>query len=88
MNTREEIQQAFADYRRTRFGGWPWKRSDPVHEREKGRFAVHADGYEEKPKPRRGERSTVRGQPRWAELARRALQEVTAYVLTPDPTPR
>jgi redox-sensitive bicupin YhaK (pirin superfamily) len=44
MNSREEIQQAFADYQRTRFGGWPWGRPDPVHEREQGRFARHADG--------------------------------------------
>lgn len=44
MNTREEIQQAFADYQRTQFGGWPWPVSDPVHPRSKGRFAKHADG--------------------------------------------
>ena len=44
MNTQAEIHQAFADYRRTEFGGWPWKGSDPVHPREAGRFAKHADG--------------------------------------------
>jgi redox-sensitive bicupin YhaK (pirin superfamily) len=44
MNTQAEIHQAFADYRRTDFGGWPWGRSDPVHPRDKGRFALHADG--------------------------------------------
>jgi redox-sensitive bicupin YhaK (pirin superfamily) len=44
MNTQAEIHQAFADYRRTEFGGWPWGRSDPVHPRDKGRFALHADG--------------------------------------------
>ncbi len=44
MNTQTEIQQAFADYRRTEFGGWPWGASDPVHPRDKGRFALHPDG--------------------------------------------
>ncbi|HEY0254123.1 MAG TPA: pirin family protein [Kofleriaceae bacterium] len=44
MNTRQEIQQAFADYQRTKFGGWPWPVDDPVHPREQGRFAKHADG--------------------------------------------
>ena len=49
MNTREEIQQAFRDYENTRFGGWPWPASDQVHPREKGRFALHANGLEEVP---------------------------------------
>jgi redox-sensitive bicupin YhaK (pirin superfamily) len=44
MNTQAEIQQAFSDYRRTEFGGWPWGPSDPVHPRDKGRFARHSDG--------------------------------------------
>jgi redox-sensitive bicupin YhaK (pirin superfamily) len=44
MNTAAEIQQAFADYRRTRFGGWPWPKDGPVHAREEGRFAKHVDG--------------------------------------------
>jgi redox-sensitive bicupin YhaK (pirin superfamily) len=44
MNTRAEIERAFMDYQRTRFGGWPWPSDDPVHERERGRFARHADG--------------------------------------------
>ncbi len=48
MNTAYEVQQAFADYRRTQFGGWPWARPDPVHPREEGRFARHADGRVEK----------------------------------------
>jgi len=47
MNTQAEIHQAFADYRRTQFGGWPWGTSDPVHPREQGRFARHANGHEE-----------------------------------------
>jgi redox-sensitive bicupin YhaK (pirin superfamily) len=49
MNTRLEIERAFEDYRRTRFGGWPWDRDDPVHPREAGRFARHADGRREEP---------------------------------------
>ncbi|HEY6080861.1 MAG TPA: pirin family protein [Polyangiaceae bacterium] len=49
MNTRAEIQQAFADYQRTRFGGWPWPADDPVHGREAGRFAKRIDGGVEKP---------------------------------------
>ncbi len=47
MNTPAEIQQAFADYRRTGFGGWPWTSDGPVHPRSAGRFAIHADGRRE-----------------------------------------
>jgi len=48
MNTRAEIQQAMIDYQHTRFGGWPWPSDDPVHAREEGRFAKHADGKVER----------------------------------------
>ncbi|MBM4389787.1 MAG: pirin family protein [Deltaproteobacteria bacterium] len=44
MNRASEIHEAYADYQRTRFGGWPFARPDPVHPREQGRFARHADG--------------------------------------------
>ena len=44
MNSQAEIKQAFMDYQQTQFGGWPWKQDDPVHAREQGRFARHADG--------------------------------------------
>lgn len=44
MNTRAEIQRAIADYQVTRFGGWPFDDDAPVHERDAGRFAKHADG--------------------------------------------
>jgi quercetin 2,3-dioxygenase len=44
MNTSSEIQQALLDYGRTQFGGWPWNSNAPVHPREQGRFARHADG--------------------------------------------
>jgi len=49
MNTRNEIEKAFLDYRRTGFGGWPWPADDPVHSRDAGRFAKHADGRVERP---------------------------------------
>jgi len=49
MNTRAEIEQAYADYRRTRFGGWPWPRRDPVHDPRRGRFALYGDGRVEEP---------------------------------------
>jgi len=48
MNTQAEIQRAFQDYQQTRFGGWPWKSTDPTHGKSTGRFAKHADGREEK----------------------------------------
>ncbi len=51
MNTEAEIRQAFADYQRTRFGGWPWPDEAPVHGRAPGRFARHPDGAEECPEP-------------------------------------
>lgn len=47
MNTQSEIQQTMYDYQRTKFGGWPWPRTDQVHGRNQGRFALHADGRKE-----------------------------------------
>ena len=47
MNSPEEIAQAVADYRRTAFGGWPWPTIEPIHDRDQGRFAIHADGRRE-----------------------------------------
>jgi redox-sensitive bicupin YhaK (pirin superfamily) len=48
MTSAAEVQEAYADYRRTRFGGWPWPSDAPVHPRADGRFARHPDGRLEK----------------------------------------
>jgi redox-sensitive bicupin YhaK (pirin superfamily) len=49
MNSPQEIQEAFAAYRRDQFGGWPWPSNEPVHPADAGRFARHADGTIERP---------------------------------------
>ena len=49
MNTRAEIEEAFQEYQRTEFGGWPWPGKEYVHPKEKRRFALYADGNEEVP---------------------------------------
>jgi quercetin 2,3-dioxygenase len=49
MNTRAEIEQTLAEYRRTQFGGWPWKTTAPTHGRMPQRFAKYPDGRLEQP---------------------------------------
>ncbi len=43
MNDEAGIEQAFADYRETGFGGWPWPSEEPVHH-GRDRFARFPDG--------------------------------------------
>lgn len=43
-NTHEEVQEVMNEYRKTQFGGWPWSTNDQVHDKTKGRFAIHANG--------------------------------------------
>lgn len=45
-NSQEEIQDAMQEYRKTQFGGWPYKNNGPVHDKEIGRFAKFANGEE------------------------------------------
>lgn len=47
MNSIEEINEAIMEFRETNFGGWPWPAHDHTHPKRKGRFALHADGFEE-----------------------------------------
>ena len=48
MNTREEIQEAMREYQETEFGGWPWDKNDPVHDKNQGRIAYYPNGSVEK----------------------------------------
>ena len=40
MNTREEIEEAFSDYKKTSFGDWSWNDDGPVHGKEYKKFAI------------------------------------------------
>lgn len=43
MNTQQEIVEAYADFRNTQFGGWPWPGHEMVHARDMGCFSRHSD---------------------------------------------
>lgn len=49
MNSENEIRQAFSDYNKTQFGGWPWPKAEMVHGPEIRRFAKYPDGKVETP---------------------------------------
>lgn len=47
MNSQEEIMDAFNDYRKDQFGGWPWSVIDPTHGKS-NRFSTDKFGTEVK----------------------------------------
>ena len=49
MNSKDEIKEAFKDYDRTKFGGWKWESSAPVHGKKREKFARLIDGTLDKP---------------------------------------
>lgn len=52
MNTQKELEEGFAEYRRTQFGGWPWPSDQPIYPATDPRFAKHGDGKTELPEGR------------------------------------
>ncbi|GHE71831.1 pirin family protein [Roseivirga thermotolerans] len=44
MNSHQEIQNVFAQFQQTEFGGWPWPSYAHTHAPDRDRFALHADG--------------------------------------------
>ena len=47
LNYPAEVRETIMEFQRTEFGGWPWPSYENVHEKSRGRFAIHADGREE-----------------------------------------
>ena len=45
-NSREEINEIMKEFQRPEFGGWPWDRPGPVHDKSLGRFSKVGDGNE------------------------------------------
>ncbi len=49
MTTKEEIKQAYDDYQRTQFGGWPFSEQEVAHDKSMKRFAEYPDDSVERP---------------------------------------
>lgn len=47
VNYPAEIRETILEFQKTEFGGWPWPSHEHTHAKERGRFAIHADGREE-----------------------------------------
>ena len=46
-STREDLTEAMQRYRKTQFGGWPWKSDQPLYPLSEKRFSVYTDGRRE-----------------------------------------
>ncbi|GAA5027854.1 hypothetical protein GCM10011506_15820 [Marivirga lumbricoides] len=47
VNYPAEIRETILEFQKNEFGGWPWPSHEHTHAKERGRFAIHADGREE-----------------------------------------
>lgn len=47
VNYPAEVRETILEFQKTEFGGWPWPSYEHTHPKERGRFAIHADGREE-----------------------------------------
>ncbi len=45
-NSQKGIQEAIQDFRKTQFGNWPYPTNEPVHGKDRGRFARFPNGKE------------------------------------------
>ena len=44
MNSMEEIEKAYEDFRDTQFGGWPFEKREIYHDKNEKRFEKHEEG--------------------------------------------